>query len=93
MDNQAYSANFSQSGEWTETEYNIGESAIPENIKALLDANFTDYEVETAEIAETAEGTSYEFEIEAGENDWEVMIDPQGNLTQKQLSEENEDKD
>jgi hypothetical protein len=93
IDGKEYSANFSSNGEWSETEYEIKESQIPENILAILNSNFTDYEIEGAEIAETIAGKSYEFEIEQGEDEFEVVIDAQGNLTKKKQSEEDEEDD
>lgn len=91
MNGKEYSANFSLKGEWKETEYEIKKSEIPANIKAILDRNFTDYDIEGAEIAETASGKSYEFEIEVGEEEFEVVIDAQGKLTKKKESDDEED--
>lgn len=90
MNGKEYSANFSLNGEWKETEYEIKKSKIPANIKAILDQNFTDYDIEGAEIAETASGKSYEFEIEVGEEESEVVIDANGKLTKKKESEDEE---
>lgn len=83
MNNNEYSANFSNSGEWLETEYEIKTSDIPSNIKNILDDNFEDYDIESAEISETAQGNSYEFEIDIGEQEYEVTIDHKGNLIKK----------
>lgn len=89
---EKYSANFSSTGEWTETEHEIKESDIPENIKSILDENFSDYDIEDAEMAESSSGTSYEFEIEADGEEFDVVIDTQGQLTQtKEIEEEDED--
>lgn len=88
-----YSANFSTDGEWRETEYEIKESEIPFNIRAILDQNFSDYEIEAPEISETSTGKSYEMEIEAGEEEYEVTIDTKGNLTKKKESEEKDEND
>lgn len=88
-----YSANFSTNGEWRETEYEIKETEIPSNIRAILDQKFSDYEIEEAEVAEAPSGKSYEMEIEVGEEEYEVTIDTQGNLTKKKKSEENDEND
>lgn len=93
MNGKEYSANFSLDGMWKETEYEIKKSEIPANIKALLDQNFTDYDIEGAEIAETASGKSYEFEIEVGEEEFEVVIDANGKLTKKKEADEEGDED
>lgn len=88
-----YSANFSTNGEWRETEYEIKETEIPSNIRAILDQNFSDYKIEEPEVAETPSGRSYEMEIEVGKEEYEVTIDTQGNLTKKKESEENDEND
>ena len=58
-----------------------------------FDQNFSDYEIEEPEVAETPSGKSYEMEIEVGEEEYEVTIDPQGNLTKKKEGEENDEND
>lgn len=88
-----YSANFSTNGEWRETEYEIKKSDIPSNIRAILDQNFSDYEIEEPEVVETPSGKSYEMEVEAGEDEYEVTIDANGKLTKKKESEENDEND
>jgi hypothetical protein len=88
-----YSANFSTDGEWRETEYGIKETEIPSNIRAILDQNFSDYEIEEPEIAETPSGKSYEMEVEVDDDEFEVTIDSKGNLSKKKESEETNDDD
>jgi hypothetical protein len=91
---QEYFANFSTEGEWLETEYEIKESEIPSSVRAILDQNFSDYEIEESEIAETPMGKSYEMEIETGEEEFEVTIDAKGNLlTKKKEIEETDEND
>ncbi len=85
-----YSANFLEDGTWKETEHEIDEKEVPQNIILSLKSNFPGYEIEEAEISETAEGMVYEFEIEKGKNEMEVAIDVHGKVIKKQ-SEENED--
>ena len=91
MNGKPYSAVFTTDAVWLETEHEIRTADIPAGIKAILDANFADYEIEEAEMAETAAGIAYEFEIEQGEESFEVAIDPQGVLTKKQANEDDED--
>lgn len=93
MKGKEYSANFGTDGMWRETEYEIKEAEIPANIRAILDENFTDYEIENLEIAETLAGISYEMEIEAGDEEFEVTIDSEGTLTKKKESEEDGEND
>ncbi|UXX78687.1 PepSY-like domain-containing protein [Reichenbachiella carrageenanivorans] len=93
MDGKEYSANFTNKGEWMETEYAIKASDISEDIHAILATNFSDFEIEEAEIVETPQGQSYEFEIEQGETEYEVAIDANGNLTKKEQREEEDEYD
>lgn len=85
-----YSANFLQDGTWKETEHEIKESEIPQAVLTSLKSNFPGYEIEEAEISETAEGTVYEFEIEKGKSEMEVTIDSNGKVIKKQSEEESE---
>ena len=88
---KAYSANFSNEGKWMETEHEIKKSAIPANVKQTLDSEFAGYDVEEAEISETAEGTVYEFELEQGETEMEVAISPEGKVVKKEMKTEKEE--
>lgn len=92
-ENVNYSANFSNSGNWLETEHHIKTAKVPKSIKTILSNNFEDYEIEASEISETSNGKFYEFEIEVGENNYEVKIDEQGNLTKKLEEEEGEEEE
>ena len=91
MNEKEYSANFKINGDWMETEFEIKNSEVPANIRSILDQNFKDYEIEKAEIAESVSGESYEFQIEVGEEEFEVVIDAQGNLTKEKATEESEE--
>jgi len=86
-----YSANFLANGTWQETEHEITEENVPQNILSSLKASFPGFEMEEAEISETTEGTFYEFEIEKGKDEWEVTLDSNGKVIKKQSEEEEED--
>lgn len=92
MDGIEYSASFTTKGRWKETENEIKKSEIPANISTILDQNFTDYDIEEAEMGEGPSGKFYEFEIETDHDEFEVMIDSQGKLT-KQKDEDYKDDD
>ncbi|WP_421871035.1 PepSY-like domain-containing protein [Marinoscillum sp.] len=94
MDGRDYSANFSVAGEWMETEYAIESSELPTAVMTALNENYAAFEIEEAELAETKEGTSYELELEVGDEEFEVTITAAGQIesTQKE-SEEEDDKD
>lgn len=93
LNGKEYSANFSTNGEWQETEYRIKEAELPAEILAILNQNLTEYEIDRIEVAETSEGKAYEFEIEAGGDELEVIIDAQGRFTKNVEGEENDDND
>jgi uncharacterized membrane protein YkoI len=86
-----YSANFNNDGTWIETEHEIKQSEIPAAVKKTLDTEFAGYKVEEYEMVETAKGTFYEFELEKGKEEIEVLIDANGKVVKKEASnEENE---
>lgn len=88
-----YSANFSTNGDWTETEYEIKEAAMPVDIRIILEQNFSEYELKKIEVAEKSSGKFYEMELEIGEEEFEIVIDSKGNLTKTKKNEENDKND
>jgi hypothetical protein len=85
-----YSANFLEDGTWQETEHEIKKSDIPENIKNILNSDFKGYKIEEAEISEAITGSVYEFELEKGEEELEVVLDFNGKLIKKELVKEDD---
>ena len=75
-----YSANFLEDGTWVETEYEINKKNVPANIQKTLDSEYPGYTIEAAEISETVHAKVYEFEIENGETELEVVIDLKGKI-------------
>ena len=88
-----YSANYLQDGTWQETEHEIKKKSIPANIKTTLKTEFSDYEIEEAEISETKDGSVYEFELEMGEEELEVVIDTNGRVLKKEILKETNKED
>tara|TARA_Y100000780_G_C13696045_1_gene422779 strand:+ start:76064 stop:76537 length:474 start_codon:yes stop_codon:yes gene_type:complete len=88
-----YSANYLQDGTWQETEHEIKKKSIPANIKTTLQTEFSDYEIEEAEISETKDGSVYEFELEMGEEELEVVIDTNGRVLKKEILKETNKED
>ena len=87
-----YSANFLEDGTWKETEHEINMKDAPQNVLASLNSNFPEYEIEEAEISETVDGMFYEFEIEKGKSEMEVVIDESGKIVKK-IANKEKDKD
>ncbi|MDB4291798.1 PepSY-like domain-containing protein [Maribacter sp.] len=91
MKGMEFSANFLEDGTWKETEHEIKKKAIPANVKTTLDTEFSGYKIEEAELSETQEGSVYEFELEMGEEELEVVIDTNGKLVSKKIMSEDEE--
>ena len=88
MKGTEYSAIFLQDGTWQETEHEIKKKSIPASIKTTLETEFSGYEIEEAEISETKDGSVYEFELEKGEEELEVVIDNNGKVIKKEILKE-----
>jgi hypothetical protein len=94
MDEKEYSANFNNSGEWTETEYEISAKEIPAAVKITLDKECAGFKIKVSEVSETNEGKVYEFGLDKGEEKLEVAIDAAGKvLTKEVVKEEKEDEE
>jgi len=91
MNGKEYSANFASDGTWKETEYEIKRSDIPAAVKQTLDSDFAAYDLEEAEISETANGRVYEFDLEKDETDMEVAISPDGKVVKKEVKKEDDE--
>lgn len=89
-----YSANFSTTGEWKETEHEIQLDEVPDEVRSTLDSAFSGYKVKEAERAEKMDGISYEFELKKGKTVVEVAISAEGRVIHKQeVEEESDDED
>jgi len=94
MDGKEYSANFDNSGAWTETEYEISTKEIPASVKATIDKEFAGYKVAEPEVSETPEGKVFEFALSKGTEKIEAAIDVAGKvLTKKPVKKEEEDEE
>ena len=91
MNGNEYSANFDNNGNWKETEYRINKSDIPSAVKSTLDKDFKEYKIEVAEVSETVDGKVFEFMIEKGDSDMEVVINSDGKLIKKEVRKENDE--
>jgi len=92
MDGKEYSANFDNSGVWTETEYEISAKEIPAVVKTTLDAETVGYKIDESSVSENKDGISYEFVIVKTKTEMELVIDPKGKVLKKeQIKEEDEE--
>lgn len=93
VNGKEYSANFATDGTWKETEHEIKDSEIPALVKKSIVNNFPGYEIEEAEMAETPKGKVYEFELEKGKEELEVVINASGTVLKKEVQKENKQED
>lgn len=93
MNGMEYSANFENSGVWTETEYKINLKDIPETVKTSLNNESAGAKIKESEVCETDDGKVYEFAIRKGANEIELQIDCAGRIIKKEQSGEEEDED
>jgi len=94
MNGTEMSASFDQSGTWLETETEIKEKDLPENIMNAVNAQFEGWEIEEAEKIETPDFKGYELAIEQDENEKEILVSEDGNITiKKEEREDEEDED
>jgi len=91
MNGVDYSSNFTVDGEWTETEFEIKITELPEAVQIVLNSNYSDYNIEGIESSETKEGVVYEIALEKGENNVELSISKDGVVLNKVTVEENEE--
>ena len=95
MNKVEFSANFLQDGTWKETEHEIEEKDVPQNVKDALMSAFSGYDIEEVEVSETAKGLVYEFGIEKGHTEMEVAINQNGTIVRKETkkaADEDDDK-
>jgi sulfur carrier protein ThiS len=92
LNGQDYSANFTSDGSWKETEYRIQKSDLPEAVQTTLSENYNDYNIEIAEVSETAKGKVFEILLKNGDKKTEAVIYSNGQMVKQQV-EENEEAD
>ena len=93
MDGREYTANFDNSGNWMETEYEIKAKEIPAAVKSTLDKEFAGFKIKVSEISETKDARVYEFVLEKGETSMEAAIDPEGKVLSKEEMKEEDEKE
>ena len=90
MNGVEYSSNFTVAGEWTETEFEMKITELPEVVQTVINSDYSDYNIEGIESSETKEGVVYEIALEKGENNVELSISKEGVLLNKVTVEESE---
>ncbi len=90
MNGTEYSANFTEAGEWKETEHEIAMKDVPQTVQNSLKTSYAGYKVDEPEMSETSEGMVYEFEMKKDGQKREVALDSQGKVIKKEMKEDSE---
>ena len=92
LNGKTYSANFSNEGQWLETEYEIENFNIPKKVQETLNT-FKGFGIKKGEVSETNNGINYEFILKGKVEKIEVVVDALGNILQKESINREEDND
>ncbi len=75
-----YSANYSDKGEWLETETGTTFDKLPANVQEAYNKNYVGHKVKAAAVIETSKGDiKYEIEYIKGKKTTETFYDAKGN--------------
>ncbi|ABA22055.1 conserved hypothetical protein [Trichormus variabilis ATCC 29413] len=80
QNNIQYEAEFSETGEWLETEYYVTEKDFPPIVLKRIKQERPGYIITKYEVEITPKGIFYEVDITDGELEEELYLDSQGNL-------------
>ncbi|MBE9101824.1 PepSY-like domain-containing protein [Vacuolonema iberomarrocanum] len=87
QDGQEYEAEYSSTGEWLETEYEVEEFQFPQVVLQAVRQQYPNYAITKYEIELTPLGTFYEVEVEGNGQEVELYFDAQG----RPMANSNED--
>lgn len=79
---------FDASGAILETEVEIKKSELPASVLATIKTDFADYKIEEVAKIDTKGVTTYEVEVEKGEESFDLIFDTQGKLLKKEKKED-----
>ncbi len=93
MDGEPYSANFTENGDWVETEIEIEANEVPMAVSNSMKTKYAEVEIEEVSKIESDKGTSYEYEFKEGEKTREVVFDPSGKIIKSVTSDDDHEDD
>ena len=96
MNGNEMSASFDNAGKWLETESEINKKDLPENIVNAFKAQYEGWKIEQVEKIEKPDFVGYEMSIEQEDNEKEILISRDGQITvkkEKREDMENEDEE
>ncbi|AFY44327.1 PepSY-like domain-containing protein [Nostoc sp. PCC 7107] len=79
QNNIKYEAEFSDTGEWLETEYYVTSKEFPDIVLKRIQEEYPNFKITKYEIEITPEGNFYEVDITDGEIEYELYFDGDGN--------------
>lgn len=91
LNGKMQSSDFSEAGEWLESERPLAQNEIPQSVLASLNKKYQKYKITESELVETKEGKWYEIEIETGGKSFEVMLDSKGMIVDEEEEEMEDD--
>jgi hypothetical protein len=82
-DKNEYSVCFLNDGVWKKTNRSIKKSEVPKPILKAIKRDFSEYKLDDYAFSETSTGVYYEFIIHDETENFEIVYDPNANLTLK----------
>ena len=86
-----WSAKYAADAKWLETEHAIKPEELPAPVRAAIAASYADHKLEAAELVESPQGTTYEVDLEKGEQSLEVVFGADGKVLKSVVEEEDEE--
>lgn len=80
LNNTKYEAEFSDTGEWLETEYYVTEKEFPKAVLKRIRQEYPNFKITKYEIEITSQGKLYEVDITDGEIEYEISFDADGKV-------------
>ena len=93
MDGKEMSACYDIAGKWIETESALSTDELPPAITDSLKVKFEDFEIEEAESIEKPGFKGFEITLEKDSTAMEVLIDVNGEITSKNMIEQEEEEE
>lgn len=81
-ENRKKQVRFDLEGHWLFTKYEVALAEVPQTVvNAFNGSEYANYEIDEIEFYETPQETYYVFELEAGDDDIEIKITPDGTVS------------
>ena len=91
MNNQEFSALFTEEGVWVETEQEVTTKELPASLTTMLDTEMAGYTIDDVDLIETPKGKFYRIEVEVDGKEYKLKADMDGKVINKKMRDENKD--